>query len=88
MPNTTPTAASAHLVTHNHGRSVDTHLHEPAPARGPRDLPVPTMGCDDDAIELTGPWLTALVAFALIGAFVFGSLLWLAGRWISVFLTN
>lgn len=43
MPETTPTAASAHLVTHNHGRTVDTHLHEPAPARGPRDLPVPTM---------------------------------------------
>lgn len=35
MPETTPTAASAHLVTHEHGRAVDTHLHEPAPARMP-----------------------------------------------------
>lgn len=38
MPETTPTAASAHLVTHEHGRAIDTHLHEPAPARMPITL--------------------------------------------------
>ena len=43
--------ARAHLVTHEHGRAVDTHLHEPAPARGPRDLPVPTMPITSSDLE-------------------------------------
>lgn len=89
MPETTPTAANAHLVTHNHGRTVDTHLHEPAPAPCPRDLPVPTMpiATKDDEPDWTANtwpakawlWLGAAI-FALAGfiaaiAFTAGALL-------------
>lgn len=50
MAETTPTAASAHLVTHNHGRTVDTHLHEPAPAHLQRRDP---LSDDVNALVLT-----------------------------------
>lgn len=66
MPETTPTAASAHLVTHEHGRAVDTHLHEPAPAR----MPITFEG---DEPQAATPWELmlagarwVLLAFALV----------------------
>lgn len=50
MPETTPTAASAHLVTHTHGRQVGTHLHEPALAHLQRRDP---LSDDVNALVLT-----------------------------------
>lgn len=74
MPNTTPTAASAHLVTHEHGRAVDTHLHEPAPARRPaRDpMPQPTdFGIEGPHIRKPTTW--ARIAMAVIAVAVFSA---------------
>lgn len=70
MPETTPTAASAHLITHNHGRTVDTHLHEPAPA--PR-VPITLVDQSDLGAPAERPFpyrLLAAICFIAAGLLI------------------